>query len=187
MTSTLLHRPPVKADPALLARLHQGDSAAFAELYQHTAHRLTRHLATRLRDRDVVEDLVQEAFCTALAEPHLLGMDLLGSMLQLAARAVTAHSWSQHRYLRAAYTLYEDRTGDPQPTTVAAEMLRRPAFRDALARLALAHRQVVQLRYLDGCPRDHVAQVMQRSVAAITWLEREGLRRLQAEYASGPR
>lgn len=186
MTSTLLCRPPVEADPALLTRLHQGDSAAFAELYQRTAHRLTRYVAARLRDRDVVDDLVQEAFCTALAEPHLLRTDLLGSMLRLAARAVTAYSGSQRQYLRAAYAVYED-AGDPQPAAATAGILRRPALRHALARLTPAQRQVVQLRYLHGYPRDHAARLTRRSVAAVTRLECEGLRRLQAECASGSR
>jgi DNA-directed RNA polymerase specialized sigma24 family protein len=102
--TTISHHPPVEADPALLARLHEGDSAAFAELYQRTAERLTRYVAARLHDRDLVDDVVQEAFCTALAEPNRISADLIGSMLRLAARAVTAQSWSQRRYLRAAYT-----------------------------------------------------------------------------------
>jgi RNA polymerase sigma-70 factor (ECF subfamily) len=183
--TTTLHRPPVEADPALLARLHAGDSAAFTELYQRTVERLTRYVAARLRDRDLVDDVVQDAFCTALAEPHRLSADLIGSMLRLAARAVTAQSWSQRRYLRAAYTVYEDRTAEPQPT-VAADLLRRPGFRHALARLTPAQRTAVQLRYLDGYPRDHAARLMRRSVSAVTWLEREGLRRLHAAYTSRP-
>jgi RNA polymerase sigma-70 factor (ECF subfamily) len=91
---------------------------------------------------------VQEAFCTALADPRLLGEDLLGSMLRLAARAVTAHHWTQRRYLRGAYTVYEDRTSEPAPVT-SPVVLRRPGFTHALARLTPLQRRVVQLRYLD--------------------------------------
>jgi RNA polymerase sigma-70 factor, ECF subfamily len=115
------HRPTAAAIPELgagpLARLRAGDRAAFGDLYRHTADRLTRYVAARLadRDRDAVDDLVQEAFCTALADPRLLGEHLLGSMLRLLARAVTAHHWSQRRYLRAAHTVYQDRTGEPAP------------------------------------------------------------------------
>jgi RNA polymerase sigma-70 factor (ECF subfamily) len=185
--TTISHRPPVEAEPALLARLHQGDSAAFAELYQRTADRLTRYVAARLRARDLVDDVVQEAFCTALAEPHRISADLIGSMLRLAARAVTAQSWSQRRYLRAAYTVYEDRTAASQPAPVTADLLRRPGFRHALAWLTPAQRKAVQLRYLDGYPRDHAARLMQLSVGAVTGLEREGLRRLHAVYTSAAR
>ena len=180
-------RPAAETNSDLLARLHAGDSAAFGELYEHSAAVLTRYVAARLRDsdRDAVDDLVQEAFCTALAEPRLLGEDLLGSMLRLAARAVTRHGWSQRRYLRAAYTVYEDRTSDPQPARVTPAVLRRPGFTHALARLTPPQRQVVQLRYLDGYPRDHTAAAMGRSVEAVRWLERAALRRLHTECSTG--
>ena len=191
ITSTRHPRRPAELSPDLLARLHDGDRAAFGELYQQTAEVLTRYVAARLRDRDrdAVDDLVQEAYCTALAGPDLLGEDLLGSMLRLAARAVTRHGWSQRRYLRAAYTVYEDRTADAQPTAqpapVTLAVLRRPGFSHALARLTPLQRQVVQLRYLDGYPRDHTATVMGRSIAAVRWLERAARRRLHTECSLG--
>ena len=91
ITSTSHRRQPAaETNPDLLARLRHGDRAAFGELHRQTVAVLTRYVAARLRDRDrgAVDDPVQEAYCTALAEPHLLGEDLLGSMLRLAARAV---------------------------------------------------------------------------------------------------
>lgn len=180
-------RPAAEPSPDLLARLHDGDRAAFGELYEQSAAVLTRYVAARLRerDRDAVDDLVQEAYCTALAEPHLLGEDLLGSMLRLAARAVTRYGWSQRRYLRAAYTVYEDRTADALPTAVTLAVLRRPGFSHALARLTPPQRQVVQLRYLDGYPREYAAAAMGRSVEAVRCLERVALRRLHAECSLG--
>jgi DNA-directed RNA polymerase specialized sigma24 family protein len=113
-TTTVPRRPVTDTDADLLARLHRGDSDAFADLYRYTADRLTRYVAARLPDRDqgAVEDVVQEAFCLALADPHLLGADLLGSMLQLAACATTMHGWYQRRYVRAAHTLHEDRAAE---------------------------------------------------------------------------
>ena len=179
-----LRQPDAETNPDLLARLHASDQAAFAELYRQTAVVLTRYVSARLSDRDAVDDVVQEAFCTALAEPHLLGEDLLGSMLRLAARAVTRHRWSQRRYLRAAYTVYEDRTSDPQLTAVTLAVLRRPGFSHALARLTAPQRQVVQLRYLDGYPRDRTATAMGRSIPAVCWLERAALRRLHIECST---
>ncbi|WP_432832998.1 RNA polymerase sigma factor [Dactylosporangium sp. CA-092794] len=180
-----LRQPDTEANREVLAALHAGDRAAFGELYQQTAAVLARYVAARLRDRDAVDDVVQEAFCMALAEPHLLGEDLLGSMLRLAARAVTRHGWSQRRYVRAAYTVYEDRTSDPQSAAVTLAVLRRPGLRQALARLTTLQRQVVQLRYLDGYPRDRTAAAMGRRIPAVRWLERAALRRLHTECSTG--
>jgi hypothetical protein len=63
--------------------------------YRRTADTVTRYITARMheRDRDVVDDLVQDAYCDALADATLIGPDLLGSMLRLAARACTRHAW----------------------------------------------------------------------------------------------
>jgi RNA polymerase sigma-70 factor (ECF subfamily) len=183
MGTTHRHRRPITdADLELLHRLHCRDGAAFGELYTRTAQTLTRYVAARLRDRDrsVVDDLVHDAFCDALADPALLGPDLLGSMLRLAAWAVNRHHWAQRRYTRAAYSVYHDRANtDALPTRTIA-VLARPGFSHALARLTDLQRRAIQLRYLDGYPRDRAAQAMGRSTAAMRDLERRALRRLQA-------
>lgn len=183
-------RPVTDADLDLLFRLQDGDRDAFGELYRRTADVLTRYVAARLRNRDsgCVDDLVHDAFCDALADPALLEPDLLGSMLRLAARAVTRHTWAQRRYLRTAYTVYEDRTisaigtADNALEATRATVLARPGFSHALARLTALQRRAIQLRYLDGYRRDHTAQMMGRTVAAVRDLERRGLRRLQSAH-----
>ncbi|HEX8629368.1 MAG TPA: sigma-70 family RNA polymerase sigma factor [Catenuloplanes sp.] len=182
-TTPRQRRPITDADLHLLHRLHAGDSAAFGELYRQTNARLTRYVAARLRDRDrsVVDDLVHDAFCDALADPTQLGEDLLGSMLRLAAWAVNRHDWSQRRYTRAAYSVYHDRTTAADAIGVRTiAVLARPGFSHALARLTDLQRRAIQLRYLDGYPRDRAAQAMGRSTAAMRDLERRALRRLHA-------
>ena len=185
ITSIVRDRPVTGDGLDLLARLQTGDRDAFADLYRSTADRLTRYVAARLRERDAdaVDDVVQEAFCLALADPQLLDADLLGSMLQLAARAITQHGWSQRRYVRAAHTVHEDRTTGIPPAPPVA-VLRRPGFSQVLARLTVLQRQVIQLRYLDGYPQDRAAAQMGRTVTSLRWLERAALRRLHAECAA---
>jgi RNA polymerase sigma-70 factor (ECF subfamily) len=133
---------------------------------------------------------VQEAYCLALAEPHRVDPDLIGSMYQLAARAMTNHSWSQRRYLRAAHTRYTDRTATTATSATAAPVDRRTiaaitrastttgGFAHALAQLSPDQRRAVQLRCLDGHTRTEVAARMDRTVDAVECLERRALRRL---------
>lgn len=105
-------------DADLVDRARAGDRAAFATLYEVTLDAVTRYVAVRMRDRDrdAVGDLVHDAYCFALAEPTLIGDDPMGSMLRLAARAVTRHRWSHRRYLRAALTVGEDQHSGPTRT-----------------------------------------------------------------------
>ncbi len=176
-STTTRHRRRVTGhDNALVARLRTRDADAFDELYRRHLPALTRYVAARLRgrDRDAVDDCVHDAFCDALADPSLIGYDALGSLLRLAARAVTRHDWSRRRYVRAAYTVYEDTTPTGRPDTgpQAVEPVR---ISHALARLSDDQRRAVQLRYLDGHPLVMVAVLMGRTVDAVRTLQRQAL------------
>jgi len=175
MSSTTAQRRRVSADDIALAlRLHARDRDAFDQLFRRHVRTLTRYVAARLDDRDTVEDLVQDAFCDALTDPTRIDADVLGSLLRLAARAVTRHDRSQRRNVRAAYTVYQDSTswqasGPPAPTSAP------PAagpVRHALARLSAEQRLAIQLIYLDGHPHETVALLMARSVHAVKALQR---------------
>lgn len=186
--ATPLQRPTVTGhrrrttivDADLVDRARTGDRAAFAVLYEVTLDAVTRYVAARMRDRDrdAVGDLVHDAYCFALAEPSLIGDDAMGSLLRLASRAVTRHRWSHRRYLRAALTAGDDQYSEPAAPT-PAESVTRMTFVHALARLTPDQRRVVQLRHLDGYPRDVAARAMGRSENAVRHLERAALRRLQ--------
>jgi hypothetical protein len=97
-------RRATETDPDLLVRLHREDRAAFGELYQQTAAILTRYVAARLRDRDrdAVEDMVQEAFCTALAEPHRLDAEAEAPADLLAAIAAVPAAQAMFNVLTKA-------------------------------------------------------------------------------------
>jgi RNA polymerase sigma-70 factor (ECF subfamily) len=188
LTDRHRRRPSVNADADLIDRARCGDRAAFGQLYQLSLDCVTRYVAVRMRDhdRDAVGDLVHDAYCFALAEPTLIGDDLEGSMLRLAARAVTRHQWSTRRYVRAAHTVYEDQyisaVGHSAPVTSAA--VTRVTFAHALARLTPDQRRVIQLRLIDGYPSDAAAAAMGRTANAVRMLERRALRRLQQQFTT---
>jgi RNA polymerase sigma-70 factor (ECF subfamily) len=183
ITTFVRYRPVTGDGVDLLARLQTGDRDAFADLYRGTADRLTRYVAARLRQRDAdaVEDVVQEAFCLALADPQLLDaaarLDAAaGRPRDHPARLVAAPLRPRRPHV------YEDRTAGIPPAPPTA-MPRRPGFSQALARLSVLQRQVIQLRYLDGYPRDRAAAQMRCTLTSLRWLECCALRRLHAECA----
>ena len=201
---TTSHRPPIQTEstqdstrrpgPATqrevsayaVALLHQaqlGDRDAFAELYRAFRGPVTAYVTVRMRDRDrdAVPDLVQEAFCDALAQLPTALLDVRGWFIILAAKACIRHDWSRRRYTRAAYAVH-DETGRADTSLAPAGTpvrLGRLTFVHALARLTPDQRRAIQLRHLDGYPRDAAARVMNRSIAAMESLERRALRRLQ--------
>jgi RNA polymerase sigma-70 factor (ECF subfamily) len=94
---------------------------------------------------------------------------------------------TRRRYVRAAYAV---RDNEPAPAVPDAgeppARLGRITFAHAMARLTAAQRRTVQLRYLDGYPRDAAARLMDRSTEAVRDLERRGLRHLQAALTTPP-
>jgi RNA polymerase sigma-70 factor, ECF subfamily len=160
-------------DADLARRTRAGDREAFGELYRLTVDLVTRYIAVRMRDRD------------PLADPGLIQPDIVGSLLRLAARACTRHRWSSNRYLRAAYTVYEDqppaRDTGPLRTTPSTTAPARATFVHAMARLTADQRRAIQLRLLDGYPRDAAALAMGKSVAAVKSLEQRALRHLHTQ------
>jgi RNA polymerase sigma factor (sigma-70 family) len=168
-------------------RLHAGDRAAFADLYRTHLPRLTRHVVARLdgRNLDVAADLIHDVFADALADPTLIGADMLGSLLRLCGRACTRHLWSQRRHLRAAHTVYADHQRadlhTPQPEAPATQ-----ATAEAMAALPQRERRVMQLRFLDGHPRDLTALLLGRSVGTVLYLERRACQRMRQHLGTNP-
>jgi len=190
----LTPRPPA-AQVDLAARCRAGDRDAFAQLYQLTEARITRYVAVRMRerDRDAIDDLVQDTYCAALAEPRLLGDDPFGGLLRLAARACACHDWSQRRYVRAAYQLYADHaltthnaiTADAAAPAAPIEAS-TAALVQAMAGLRRDHRRALTLRYIDGHPRERAAKIMRRSVPSMRELERRARMELRRAVAEAP-
>jgi RNA polymerase sigma-70 factor (ECF subfamily) len=174
-------------DPAALSLLHHaqlGDRDAYAELHRTFREPVTRYVTVRMRDRDrdAIDDLVQDAFTSALAELPTAILDVRGWFIIQAAEACTRHDWSRRRYTRAAYALHEQAsrtTTGPTPAEPATRP-RRATFVHAMARLTADQRRAIQLRYLDGYPRDAAASLMDRSIEAVRCLERRAIVRLQA-------
>jgi RNA polymerase sigma-70 factor (ECF subfamily) len=168
---------------ALLHQAQLGDRDAFAELYRAFHGPVTAYVTVRMRDRDrdAVPDLVQEAFCDALAQLHTALPDVRGWFIILAAKACIRHDWSRRRYTRAAYAVHDEATRTDRSLASAATPTRlgRLTFAHALARLTPDQRRAFQLRYIDEYPRDAAARLMHRSIAAVRWLEWKALQRLQ--------
>lgn len=177
----------ISAEAVVLLRMAQaGDSDAFAALYRAFADNVRRYIWVRMRDhdRDAVPDLVQDTFCTALDELDRAHDDVRGWLIQLAAKMCTRHSWAQRRHLRAVLT-----TGEQQRShaNTAAVPTPAPAVRliaQALAELDPTERLTVQLRYLDGQPREVTARLMQCTPWTVRQLQKRALHRLATQLAS---
>jgi RNA polymerase sigma factor (sigma-70 family) len=181
-------------EPALLRDAQQGNKVAFASLYRRHVEDVTRYVQVRIgaRDPDAVEDVVQDTFCTALAELGSAHTNVRTWLIRLAARACTRHEWNRRRYLRVAITVAEHLTrARGEVAHSAAGDPTGPRLTHALAMLPPRLRRIAQLRWLEGYPRELVARLLHRSPGTVRATERQALRRMHASLttpdASGPR
>lgn len=177
--------PPEVID--LLHRAQAGDAEAFADLYRTQIDRVTRYVGARMRqrDRDAIPDLVQDAFCDALADLPLAHHDVTGWLLAHAAKACTRHEWTRRRYIRAAKTVQENARPAAQEVEPASDLptaIGHLTLVHALSRLAPDQRRAMHLRFMDGLPRQHRAEELDRSLVALKSLEWRALRNLRAVF-----
>ena len=161
-------------------------STDVGELYERLLAPVTAYVAVRMREVDphAVPDLVHDAFCDALADPGHLDDDPLGGLLRLAAKACTAYESSRRRFIGAVYTLCaHQHAAAPSPTAPAfgTDTSGDRLAADLLARLDDTQRQVIRLRYLDGCTRAETAAALGATAAAVRHLERQALQHLRAD------
>ncbi len=170
-----------------------GDERAFEALFR--AHRdsifsLAMHY---LRDRDVAEDVTQDAFVRAWAQlPKLREPAAFGGWL----RALTVNRVRDHfRGKRDEDPLDDDNplpSGDDGPDASFEQDEQQAAVREAILGLPDHQRVIVSMHYLEGRPVQQIMEAMdlpKGTVVSRLARGRENLRRRLAPYieASGER
>lgn len=167
-------------DGALLARVAQGDTAAFGALYDHYAPGLLR-FARRLEPQDA-EDIVQTTFLRALrlaASFDAQAPSARSWLFAIAAHVAQERKRTVRRWTAALLRLSE------QPRRIA------PATSDArfdldraLAQLSVAKRTVLVLAEVEGFACEEIASMLEIPIGTV-WTRlhhaRRELRRLHEE------
>ena len=175
-------------DRVLVERFQAGDAAAFGELYGRYQQRLERFSLKRVGDPHDAEEVAQEAFTRALrAMPGLNGERRFYPWVSvIAARLCVDHHRRRSRTEPAAVVDLgvidggQERVSEAVDTDLVAR---------AFERLGPRHREVLQLRELDGWSYQHIAdhyQVSLGTVEALLFRARRALRR-EFEMLSGGR
>ena len=177
---------PAGAEPSvtrLVERARDGDTAAFARLYDLYVDDVYRYLLHRVGDRGLAEDLTSETFLRALRRIDRFrwqGRDV-GAWFTTIARnlAVDHFRSSRHRLETTA-----ERPGgtDPDPAPGPEGLLlsgvRDAAVAGAVRRLPADQQEVVVLRFLQDLTVAQTARVMGRSDGAIKSLQYRAVRAL---------
>ncbi|MFI0606698.1 MAG: RNA polymerase sigma factor [Anaerolineae bacterium] len=166
-------------DEALVKRLRNGDSAAFAALYDRNAAKIYSYAYHRLGSQADAEELTKQAFVSAYR--RLLGEDFeprigFRPFLYRTTHALIAEFLQRRRREGAfatdlALTSSQDRT--PEEELESDDT--RQELQEAIAELADDQKQVIILKYVDGLTNPEVAEVLGKTERAVKTLQQRAL------------
>lgn len=162
---------------ALLGAVAHGDQPAFERLYGATSSKLLGVAIRIVRDRQMAEDVVQDAFVKVWQAAGSYSPEAGRPMTWLIAVTRNRAIDVVRRRREAPVTAAEDGLdvleliADPRDRE--AEMMDAERLSVCLGQLDATHRRCFVLAYMDGLSRDELAQRFDRPVNTIkTWLHR---------------
>ena len=175
-------------DEELLLRVEGGDDRAFRELFARYAA-VAHALAFRLvRQAQVAEEIVQEAFLAVWRNPERYDRTrgsvrawLLGTVHHRAVDAVRREQ-AQRRRAEQAASLGPAVEDDPVDDVLAAIDLPRDRrlVRRALTELPVEQRNVIRAMYFDGLSQSQIAERTGLPLGTVKSRTLLGMRRLRA-------
>ena len=170
----------------LVSMAQQGDSVAFAELYETYSPAVYRFLRRRLDGSDeVVQDLTADVFVKIYEKLDRYverGLPFTAWMYRIAHNHLVDYLRTLPRYtassLDDSVEVAEHNSG-----SAFGRVLDRQTLEPALARLTAEQRQAVQLRFLEGLPVAETAATMGRSEEAVKKLQARALANLRRYLA----
>jgi len=180
--------PASALDEELLLRVEGGDDRAFRELFARYAA-VAHALAFRLvRQAQVAEEIVQEAFLAVWRNPERYDRTrgsvrawLLGTVHHRAVDAVRREQ-AQRRRAEQAASLGPTVEDDPVDDVLAAIDLPRDRrlVRRALTELPVEQRNVIRAMYFDGLSQSQIAERTGLPLGTVKSRTLLGMRRLRA-------
>jgi RNA polymerase sigma-70 factor (ECF subfamily) len=179
----------IDRDRALVLRYQQGDEEAFEDLYRRYYPRLHLYCTRRVRDRHIAEELAQEAFIRALrAMPRFAGeRRFYPWMTVIAGRLCIDHHRRTARVEPSADVDLGTVEADHEAVFQAVD---HQHLRQAMARVAPRHREVLDLREQQGWSYQEIAEHLDvpiTTVEALLHRARKALRREFMAVSSGTR
>lgn len=181
------------ADARLLARMAEGDRAAFSELYDRFSRPLYSTALRILGDPAESQDILHDAF-VVLWEKARAFDPARGSAFGWAATLVRHRAIDRLRSRRRRAELLEasspsdlgldENSSGPSVVSAADTQDRALAVRTAVATLPLEQQNAVQLAFFGGLTQEEIAARLQTPLGTIKARIRRGLLKLREQLAS---
>src|SRR4051794_31297094 len=190
--SQVVASPVLPTDSELVARVRDGEDAAFEELYRRYQRRIVAFVRRLVGDEARAEDVTQEAFFSALRRLRVTDSEIVFKpWIYEIARNAAIDQWrrssraeevsiNQDELLRPA-----DRSrlvGGGSPDRALLEKERIDHLRRAMDELSQTHHRILVMRELEGLSYREIGERLELSRPAVESTLFRARRRLEREY-----
>jgi RNA polymerase sigma-70 factor (ECF subfamily) len=175
----------------LIEAAQAGDRDAFGRLYSRYAPGVSRFVGSRLRDRDLAQDLTSETFARALRRIDSVsyqGRDAGAWFTTIARNLITDHVKSSRVQRETVTAEFDDAGTDHESpeqavirTEIAADVRRR------VGALPTDQQECIRLRFFNELSVAETAAAMGRNESAVKALQHRGVVGLRASIAKDSR
>ncbi len=171
-------------DPALLAAIARGDIEAFQVFYDRYASRVTSYVRQLSRDREGVEDLVQEVFVSVWRKAGSYSPERgdAAGWLYTMTRNKLVDQW---RRVREKAVELDAMQSWEMPAIPAPEEDLFLSVRQALVQVAPDQREAIEMAYFGGLTYEETAVRLDLPVGTLKSRIRAGLRSLRSVLDPG--
>jgi RNA polymerase sigma-70 factor (ECF subfamily) len=166
----------------LVHAAQQGDTSAFAKLYDRYVDVVFRYVLFRVGDRELAEDVTSETFLRALrriGSVSYQGRDVGAWFVTIARNLVLDHVKSSRYRLEVATAEVDDsRRVEIGPEQQVISKVTTAALLECVEQLGDDQRECIVLRFLQGLSVAETAEVMHRNEGAVKALQHRAVRRL---------
>jgi RNA polymerase sigma-70 factor (ECF subfamily) len=167
---------------ALVHAAQQGDTSAFAKLYDKYVDMVFRYVLFRVGDRELAEDVTSETFLRALRRIGTVsyqGRDVGAWFVTIARNLVLDHVKSSRFRLEVATAEVDDsQRVEFGPEQQVLARVTTEALLSCIEQLGDDQRECIALRFLHGLSVAETAEIMQRNEGAVKALQHRAVRRL---------
>jgi RNA polymerase sigma-70 factor (ECF subfamily) len=166
----------------LVHSAQQGDTSAFAKLYDRYVDVVFRYVLFRVGDRELAEDVTSETFLRALrriTSVSYQGRDVGAWFVTIARNLVLDHVKSSRFRLEVATAEVDDsRRVESGPEQQVITKVTTAALLACVEQLGDDQRECIVLRFLQGLSVAETAAIMKRNEGAVKALQHRAVRRL---------
>lgn len=172
------------ADCVLMARVADGDSAAFDELYRRHGHRSLMLARKLCASRELAEEVTQEAFISLWRGAHAYrpGLGSVSAWLSSMVRNRAIDAWRRASVRPVEVETSEEGPGQLRAASADAPAPDRAAALALIADLPAVQREAVFLAYFADMTHSEIATVADAPLGTIKGRIRLGLEKLRAGF-----